>query len=293
MANGSKSKVATNQASNLGEGFYIVSNNRTAMSLDDEIALYQFGQGVRSVADLLDHFSQLDEPEKRKRFVHFYCQVAGSSLVESDIEQALTDCTLNATDPIYTYLNLHRLATGSKRVICIPHTANPPEGNLDDPYKVLLHLFRIDYQRRFALERGNSANWRYWDLSNPEIVQGILTRHQALVEEVYTNPSFRSEFVSLAKLWNNRKTLEQARYREPEPTPDRQTHFDFLTYEEMVTVSNKLFDNEYSRSINVLLHSLNNAFSVRYKLDTEEARRLVFDVIERHLRETYHSDLYD
>lgn len=263
------------------------------MSLEDEIVMYQFAQGVRSLADLRNHFSQLDESKKKKRFVHFYCQVCEGEFVDADIEQALTDCSLETTDAIYRYLNLHRLAGGSKRILCIPHTANPPEGSLDKAYTVLLCLFKIDYQRCFSIGKTNPADWQYRDLSSTEIVQEIRSGHQALIDEVYTNPSFRSEFVSLAKLWHEQNTLDQAMFQEPEPVSERQTKFDFITYDELVTESNKLVGNRLSSSFGILCHSVEKGLAVRYGLALEKARKLVFDVIERHLHETYHSDLFD
>ena len=61
------------------------------MSLEEEIAINQFGQGVRSVADLLDQFTELDENQRRQRFFDLYCHVWRSELVDSDIEQALSN----------------------------------------------------------------------------------------------------------------------------------------------------------------------------------------------------------
>lgn len=161
----------------------------TALSLDEEIALYQFGQGIHSEADLLNQFSQFDKRKQQSRFVYFYCQVCDYEFVDADIEQALTDCSLATTDALYKYLNLSRLTSGSTNAICTPHSANPPGGTLDKAYAVLLSLFKIHHQRLFALEKSNPTNWQYRDLSNPEVVQTIRTTHQTLVEEVYINPS--------------------------------------------------------------------------------------------------------
>ncbi len=260
------------------------------MSLEEEIVLNQFGQGVRSVANLLDQFIQLEEAQQRKQFVDLYCQVWEFKLVDADVEQALADCSLKATDLIYAYLNLHRLTTGLKNVICIPHSANPPEGRLDKAYQLLLYLFKTDYQRRFALEKGNSTNWWYWDLSDSEISQGILTRHRELVDEIYNTPGFWSEFAVIAKRWYDDELLTQTQFQEP--APGSQTHFNFLTYDEVVTESVMLFDDKDSRAIGLLRHSLAKALSVRYRLAAEQVNRLIVDVIERHLQETYNTGLF-
>ena len=259
------------------------------MSLEEEIALYQFGQGVRSADDLLSRFIHLSENQQRSQFINLYCQVSDSALVDSDIEQALADCSLEASDAMYAYLNLDHFKTGSKRVVYIPHTENPPDGKLEKAYEVILYLFKAAYQRRYALEKENPTKWWYWDLSNDEVAQGILTRHQALVDEVYNTPSFRSEFTSLAKLWYENKLRDQTRFKEP--ASERQTHFGFLTYDEMVTES--VDHDKHERAIWLLGRALEKAFSRRYQLDTDQARRLTFDVIERHLRETYQTGLFE
>lgn len=259
------------------------------MNLEEEIIINQFGQGVRSVADLLDEFTQLDEDQRRSRFVHFYCQVCDFRLADSDIEQALADCSLKVTDPTYDYLKLHRLKTGLKGIIWIPDTGNPPEGGLGKPYELLLRLFKKDFQRRFELEKENPSKWWYWDLSNQEISQGILTSHQKRVEEVYNNPSFRSEFACLAKLWHKNAIENQASYKEP--SPEQQTHFTFVTYDQMI--ANHLhFGNKYFPAIWLIRNAVENALSKRYQLDTDLARRLTQDVIERHLKETFNLTLY-
>ncbi len=256
------------------------------MSLEEDIALNQFGQGVQSVAQVLDQFSQLNEEQKRKLFIQLYCEVSAAELVEADVEQALADCSLKTTDPIYSYLKLHRLTTGLKGVVWIPETANPPEGKLDKSYQVLLYLFKTDYQRRFALEKENPTSWRYWDLSNPEIIQSILTTHRELVEQVYNVATFRSEFACLAKRWYEDLYLSQYQAQEPEPEP--QIHSTFQTYDEVLNAS--VFTDQIARSLGLVRQALANALSIRYKLNAEQVNRLIVDVTMRHLQETYHID---
>lgn len=124
-----------------------------------------------------------------------------------------------------------------------------------------------------------------------QFAQGILTGYQQRAEKSYAHPSFRSEFVSLAKLWYEDMISSRAKYKEPEPAPKPQTHFDFVDYNEIVTESIEWNDDKLTRAITLLRDSLTKAISVRYAIDTEQARKLVFDVVERHLRETYHTDL--
>lgn len=260
------------------------------MSLEEEISLYQFGQGVHSLEAELSQFSQLDKDQQERRFFDLYCQFFESKLIDSDVEQAMAECMVDDTDTLYAYLRLDRLKTGPKVGRHIPDASNPPDGRLENAYSVLLCLFKAEYQRRYAVEKENPAKWWYWNLASEEIVQGLVARHQALVEEVYNTPGFRSEFVSLAKLWYDSVNGEQAKSQEP--APDRQTHFDFLTYNEMVTESVKWHTNNNWRSMWLLRTALEKALSIRYHVDADEAGKITFDVIERHLRETYNTELF-
>lgn len=260
------------------------------ISLEKELAINQFGQGVDSDPTLLDQFIQLDKDQQQERFFDLYFHTWKLELVHADVEQALADCSLKATDATYSFLNLHRVKTGLKYLIDMPDTENPPEGTLEEPYKLVLYLFKAAYQRRFKLEKENPANWRYWDLSRPEIVKSILTRHKELIEEVYNTPSFRSEFVCIAKLWHDSRLLQQT--KEPEPAQESLNQFNFLTYDELVANSIKLYTDKYCRGISVLLHSVGKALAAKYGLDKEQTIRLEMAIIERHLRETYNTGLF-
>lgn len=262
------------------------------MRLENEITLYQFAQSVRPIADLQDRFRQLDSGKQRKRFVHFYCRVHDYEFEEADIEQALADCGLDTSDALYEYLNLHQLATGSTNVVCIPYTANPPGGTLDKAYTVLLHLYKTGYYRRFVFEKTDPADWTYQDLSDHAFVRELLTSHQALVEKIYENPSYRSEFASLAKLWYAEHLLaEEADHREQEP-PETQTNFDFVTYDELVT-EKALATNKSWDAIGLLSNSVAKSLSIQYGLDLDKARNVMFAVIDKHAWETYHTELFE
>lgn len=260
------------------------------MSLEEEILINQFGQGVRSSVDVIDQFTQLDNAQQRHRFVFLYCELGESTWSESDVRQALADCSLENPEVMYNYLNFGRLTASTKRSILIPHTSNPPNGRLDRAYEVLLALFKIGYQRRFALENSNSNAWQYRNLSDPEVVKSIMDQHRSLVEQVYANSGYRSEFACLAKSWRDDKLSRQQQASEPTDAP--QTHFDFMTYDEMVTNLLAQFDNKNARGLSMLRHSLAQALVKQYGLSPSQANRLVFDVIERHLLDTYNMTLF-
>ena len=252
------------------------------MSLDDEIAIIQFGQGVHADIELLDHFSQLDKQGKRNHLFGLYFLVERSSPVDSDLDQANIDSSPDTTAIPYLILKFKRMTRSVK--------LNMTEEYLEKTYTLLLTLFKTAYQRRYASEKENPAKWWYWDLSNKAIVQSILTSHQELVQAVYDTPGFRSEFASIAKLWHDRKASAHAKL--PEPNSLIQTSFNFLTYDEMVTYSIKVFEDNYLRGITLLSNSVEKALSARYGLAADEARRVVLDVTNRHFQDKYDTKFF-
>lgn len=262
------------------------------MSLEEEIAINQFGQGALSEAYMLRSFAQLDALQQRKRFVRLYLYVTGEKLTASDIDQALIDCSLTAEDPINTYLNLPYLKVGSRGMIYIPHSEEPPEGDLTKPYTVSLHVFKANYQRRYAVEKDNSTKWWYRDFSKNETAQDILDTHHRLTEEIYANASFRSEFRTMAKLWHTHDLFVQASHQDPPPT-EPQTHFDFVRYDQIGYDPNWTTASQNMQACALLRNSVEKALVKQYGLDIDEIRRLTLDVINRHMQETYSSGLYD
>ncbi|SFC12674.1 DUF5958 family protein [Spirosoma endophyticum] len=253
------------------------------MSLEEEIAFYRFGQGVHSDVALLEAFSHLDEDKKREQLLDFSFLVRRTAPVDSDVEQALAGSSLGAT-----YTPCFVLKKMGFRLKLDPVLSDE---ELENHYTFLLHLFKTAYQRQFSQERGNPAKWWFSDLSSQELVQDILTRHQALLVEIYDTPSFRSEFISLAKLWHDDKLAKQAMRQQPAPI--HQDHFAFITYDEMVTSIIKMYDNKTMRAIDLLFTSVGKALSLRYGLSSEQARRLALEVIDRHMQETYGTGLFE
>jgi hypothetical protein len=252
------------------------------MKLAEEIILYQFAQGVHPVADLVKRFSQLDEGEKMRHFLELNSIIRKLKSTEDDFQQALSDNSLAEGDLPAVFFKDNRLKVG------VYNMSNLQEGDYEKAYTFLLYLLKTAYQRQAALK--DPTDWRYWDLSNPEVVQNIQTRHQEAVEAVYANPSYRSEFASIAKLWHER--YESRKPKSQEPVPERQTHFTYMSYEEMISESINVFNDKQTFGIDVLRHSLEKALAKQYLVNKEEANRVIWEVIERHLRETYNTDLF-
>ena len=58
-----------------------------------------------------------------------------------------------------------------------------PDYELDKTLVLLLHLFKIGYNRRFQQERNNPNKWWYWDLSDDKNVKKILSFYSTLIED--------------------------------------------------------------------------------------------------------------
>ncbi len=254
------------------------------MSLEDELPIIQFAQGIYPKADLLDSYGKLNETKQCEQLFDITALLQQLKLTDDDIEQANARSSLEtASNPFLiqrTKLNKVGLRVNMALV------------KLKNSYYVLLDLFKDAYRRSFEHEKDSSNNWIYQDLSDDAIVQDILAQHKARVEDLYSNTSFRSEFVSLAKVWRDNVTLKEELYRELAPSAGPQTHFNFLSYDEIMTTLIPVTTvSKEAHAINLLLNSLCKATSVRYKLDSDQAYRLVLDVLRRHLLETYNIHL--
>ncbi|AKD55637.1 DUF5958 family protein [Spirosoma radiotolerans] len=259
------------------------------MSLEEEIAINQFGQGALSEADMLNAFAQLDAPQQRKRFIQLYLHVASQKLAASDVDQALSNCSLTTEDPVNKYLNLAYFKVGSKGIIYTPYTEEPPEGDLVKPYKVLLYVFKANYQRRYAVEKDNSTMWWYQDFSKSKTAQDLLDTHRRLAEEIYANASFRTEFMTMAKLWHTYYDMMQTLRQEPPAEP--KTRFDFIRYDQIEHDPTWTAANDRMRACALLRSSVEKALFKQYGQDIDEIRRLTLDVINRHMHETYSSGI--
>ncbi|GAB3314827.1 hypothetical protein GCM10027299_03470 [Larkinella ripae] len=250
---------------------------REKMSLEEEIAIVRFGQGVLSDADLRASFSPLDKERKKNQLLDLTSLVHHAKPVDADIERAIAASGLEPTDAAVYFLKTDRLRVN--RVFITP------EDELDSAYLLQLHLFKIAYQRRYALEKGRLTQWWFWDLAADEVVQRILAAHQQLVDDVYQNPGYRGEFVSMVKLQLANEQQMQARFQEPAPEPE--THFTFLTYDDMLTAAFKIDqeNKKYSEPLFLLRHAMGKALSKKYGLDFPQELRLMQDVLERYRQE--------
>ncbi|GAA4415624.1 hypothetical protein GCM10023187_46260 [Nibrella viscosa] len=254
------------------------------MKLEEEIALCQFGQGVLPADDLLGRLHRLQEEEKRDLFYELYLVVIQTKQDAGAVEQAIADCSLAGTDPFCMLLKNRWSEPDFRWETIVPELPDElPEGSYDKPYLLLLHLFKAYYQRRHAMHLEAPDNWRHWDLSKPEIVENLLTTHQLLVEDIYHNPDLQDDLLRLAKLEHEKKKAMQPILGNPVPVT--QTTYDFVTYDDVMTESAKVFTLASWASIARyhLTESLLQALSAQYGLTIDKAIPILKEVVERHI----------
>lgn len=260
------------------------------MTLEAEVTLCQFGQGVFSVDDRLDAFTQLDSEQQRSQFVDLYLYVWGLELTEADVEKTLADCPLATTDPLYDYLRLYRIESELDFGVVIPQSDSPPGGRLNEAYRVLLYLFRAVYQRLYALEKTTPTHWWYQDFTGIDVAERMLTRHRTLVDEAYHDPGYRSEFKALARLWYKRIILPMYRTANEDPTNESDR---FLSYDEILTDSMEWATNIDDCNLRILRTSLEKAFRRCHSLSRDLANRLVLDVLDKYMLDLYDRSIFE
>jgi hypothetical protein len=139
------------------------------MTLEEQVAVNQFGQGVRSRESLLLYFSKMSEVRKRDYLTYLSDLIWQSKPVEGDIEQAIIDSLLKPTYTPCVVLRTHRLKIGLNQLVKLP------VDELEKVYRLMLSLFKEAYQRRFQKEGGHSGKWWYWDLSTDDAIERILS----------------------------------------------------------------------------------------------------------------------
>ena len=247
------------------------------MSLDEEIAVYRFGQGVYPVEVVLEHVAALGEHERWRWLRTFYALISQHEPTADDSDQAIVSSGLDPDDPACITFK-DDLKAGVLRA---------PVGSNEQTIELLLHVFKQAYQRQLALKKDNTTSWRYTDLSQDKTVKNLLAKHRSLAEEIYSDPSFRSEFTSLAKLWHNRNATG------PVGVPygsGQQARVDYMSYDDLITEWVSCYINKEMYAVSLLHRALRKGLSIRYHLTKEEAMRLLMEVSERHMIETYGTD---
>jgi hypothetical protein len=245
------------------------------LSFEEEMTLYQIAQGVRSVDEMLAQFDQLSKEDQEVAVYNQYFWIWETKATEADIEPAIRASGLNRTDTACRALRKGDLRKG------LIHLINLLDNERQKVFRLLICLFITAYQRNLkaSMNDPNPENWWYRDLSRAEVVEEIRKTHQELVEKVYHHPSFRSEFVCIAKLRHRREKPSSTQWNPNQPN--------FISYEEILTKYTSLASKE-EQGESILLDSLNRALARAYNLEHGQARKLALEVAELYLKELYY-----
>jgi len=246
------------------------------MRLEEELIIIQFGQGALSEEELLHQFAQLDEAGQGLRFnelLHLLEQL------EPVVDEETT------TEPEAPHTVIKSFSNRNRFIRRI----NVQDNTLHESYKLLLAQFKRDFQRQYAIENENPSSWWYWDFSKRDVVDRLLAGYRAVVNEVYSNLSFRGEFTSIAKLLHDDRMAKKALAEAPEPEGHHQYHF--ASYDEVIEKSIKSYGYAFNRPVWLLSNSLRKALVKQYGLDFDRANKVLWDVVDQHLREKYNDEL--
>jgi len=119
----------------------------TGISLEEELAVNQFGRDIHGVENLLRSFSQMPEVRKREYLNYLADLIWQYKPLEADIEQAIINTSLKPTYTPCVVLRTHRLKIGLNQLVKLPLN------ELDRVYRLMLNLFKQAYQRRLKKER--------------------------------------------------------------------------------------------------------------------------------------------
>ncbi|MGV3558211.1 DUF5958 family protein [Larkinella arboricola] len=247
------------------------------MSLEEEVMIVEFAQGIRSEDDLFDHFRQLNDDDKTDRIFDMTRLIGELEPTNFEIEQASANMPTRSAGPVEIGVYFPR----KKRLTQVSLRIDLANDVLEKSYLTLLKLFKATYQRQFVLERKNAVDWWFQDLADNNAVANILTNHRALVEEIYQHPGFRGEFASIAKLHQASQMLRAAKVQNAQSSASGTYHF--VRYEEIVTAS--IEDNKYNYAAFMLSGSVMRALSKRYHLKPFRAVQVMQEVVGRYTRE--------
>lgn len=130
------------------------------MKLDEEILLNKFGQDLVEIEQIIHNFMGIDRSQKRNFLNDLVHLIIQSKPQNSDIEMAIKHSGLKST---HTPCVLLRKGVAPHQLFKILEL---PDAEVSKSLVVLLSLFKVAYNRRFEIERGNPNKWWYWDLSD-------------------------------------------------------------------------------------------------------------------------------
>jgi hypothetical protein len=141
------------------------------LKVEDVMIIDQYAQGVIEYDSLLNLFATFNLEEKRNYLKEIAALIMQSKSREEDIEPTIVASSLK---PTYTPCVLLRKGVANHNLQKI---IGLPDNELEKGFILLLNLFKIAYNRRFEREKNNPDKWWYWDLSDNEKVNTIISTY--------------------------------------------------------------------------------------------------------------------
>jgi len=139
------------------------------MKIEQEILINKYGQNLVDIDPLLNFFRSFDMSYRKIFLNEMLFLVVQSKPEESDIEFAIKNSGLKST---FTPCVLLRKGVTNHN---LQKLVDLPGDELEKVFILLMSLFKIAYERRFAVEKNNNSNkWWYWDLSEETNINKIL-----------------------------------------------------------------------------------------------------------------------
>jgi hypothetical protein len=144
------------------------------MKLEQEILVNQYGQDIIHIDTLVLLFTGMHKNFQKAFFVDLINLIQQSKPVDEDIELAIVESNLR---PTYTPCIMLKKGVANHN---LQKLINLPDNELQKVFILLLSLFKIAYRRRFKEEKNNPDKWWYWDLSDNEKINTIISKHGVL-----------------------------------------------------------------------------------------------------------------
>ena len=137
------------------------------MNRESKINLNRFGQNIIDNSQLIIDFEQLDYESKKmflQEFVYYF--LTQSKPNNDDVEQAIINSALKPTYTCCVLLRKDGVETHNfEKIISLPNN------ELTKSYSLLLHLYKIAYNRNFEIEKNDPNKWWYWDLTDEQNIK--------------------------------------------------------------------------------------------------------------------------
>jgi hypothetical protein len=147
------------------------------MKLEQEILINQYGQDLAHIDTLVTLFTGMHKNLQKAFFVDIINLIQQSKPVNEDIELAIVESKLQ---PTYTPCIMLKKGVASHN---LRKLINLPDNELQKVFILLLSLLKIAYRRRFKEEKNNPDKWWYWDLSDKEKINTIISEYSHITIE--------------------------------------------------------------------------------------------------------------